>query len=72
MQPRTPRRFGAVQRLVGHAHASTPSDTVASLSMEERMALVWQLTVSCLAWNGDDAGEPRLQRSICRVERRRR
>jgi hypothetical protein len=45
-----------------------------SLSIEERMLLVWDLTEQCLAWQttDGDVGEPRLQRSLCRVQRRRR
>jgi len=44
----------------------------AGSSMEERIAAVWGLTLECLAWSDPDAGEPRLQRSVCRVERRER
>jgi hypothetical protein len=39
-------------------------------TMEERIAAVWELTLECLSWSDPDAGEPRLQRSVCRVERR--
>jgi hypothetical protein len=39
-------------------------------TMEERIAAVWELTLECLAWSDPDASEPRLQRSVCRVERR--
>lgn len=38
---------------------------------EERIEAVWQLTLLCLAWGEDRAGEPRLQRSVSRVQRRR-
>jgi hypothetical protein len=34
---------------------------------EARMSAVWQLTLQCLAWRG--AGEPRLQRSVVRIQR---
>ena len=40
-------------------------------TMEQRIAAVWNLTLECLAWTQPDADEPRLQRSVCRVERRR-
>ena len=43
-----------------------------SLSTAERMAMVWPLTLECLAWTGADADELRLQRSVCRVKRRGR
>lgn len=37
-----------------------------------RMSAVWELTLQCLAWQGNGADEPRLQRSVVRVQRRRR
>jgi len=39
---------------------------------EERIEAVWTLTLLCLAWNGEDSGEPRLQRSVSRIQRPRR
>ena len=39
-------------------------------TMEERIAAVWGLTLECIAWSDPDASESRLQRSVCRVERR--
>jgi hypothetical protein len=39
-------------------------------TIEQRIAAVWELTLECLAWRDTDAGEPRLQRSVCRIERR--
>jgi len=38
----------------------------------ERISAVWDLTLLCLAWTGDPANEPRLQRSVSRVQRPRR
>lgn len=35
----------------------------------DRLAMVWELTLEYLAWRQPDAPEPRLQRSVCRVER---
>lgn len=35
----------------------------------ERMEAVWTLTLACLAWNGGIDGEPRLQRSVVRIQR---
>jgi hypothetical protein len=35
----------------------------------DRLALVWEMTLDYLAWRDPDAPEPRLQRSVCRVER---
>ncbi len=39
---------------------------------EERINAVWELTLLCLAWQGDQASEPRLQRSVSRIQRPRR
>ena len=36
---------------------------------EERIDAVWELTLLCLAWQGDQTGEPRLQRSVSKVQR---
>jgi len=35
----------------------------------DRLALVWEMTLEHLAWRQPDAPEPRLQRTVCRVER---
>ena len=53
--------------------APLPEESEQEISTpEERMNAVWELTLLCLAWQGDQAGEPRLQRSVCRIERSRR
>ena len=36
---------------------------------EERINAVWDLTLLCLAWQRDEPGEPRLQRSVSRIQR---
>lgn len=36
---------------------------------EARINAVWELTILCLAWHGDQEGEPRLQRSVSSVQR---
>ncbi len=38
-------------------------------SVEERINAVWELTLLCLAWQGNQTDEPRLQRSVSRVQR---
>ena len=38
---------------------------------EERIDAVWELTLLCLAWDGNQGSEPRLQRSVSRVQRPR-
>ena len=44
-------------------------DEWAGTTVEERIEAVWQLTLECLAWQGQEADEPRLQRSVVRVQR---
>ena len=39
---------------------------------EERIEAVWTLTKLCLAWNNQSTDEPRLQRTITRVQRNKR
>lgn len=36
---------------------------------DERIEAVWTLTKACMAWGGEDSGEPRLQRSVSRIQR---
>jgi len=41
-------------------------------SPEERIEAVWTLTELCMAWNKPSTSEPRLQRTVTRVQRARR
>ncbi len=45
-------------------------DDLAHLSMGERMALVWPLTVKAWAFAGESVTEQEFQRHVIRVERR--
>ena len=36
----------------------------------KRLELVWDMVLEYLEWRGLNAGEPRLQRSVCRIEQR--
>src|SRR4051812_16590615 len=50
--------------------AAEPSETDwAQRSPSERVAGAWLLTRLCLAWNRDPNDEPRLQRSVSRIQR---
>jgi len=69
---RRARRAGATTRVLRAELEPFGDDEIARMTPAERMAMVWQLTLECLAWTGADADELRLQRSVCRVERRRR
>ena len=44
-------------------------DSTDTMTSSERIELVWQLTVSCAAWQRGDESEPRLQRSVSRIQR---
>ena len=35
----------------------------------ERLALVWDMTLEALEWRNPRGDQPRLQRSVCRIER---
>lgn len=50
-----------------------PSDDTDWLgtTVEQRMDAVWELTRQCLAWGMNAVDEPRLQRSVTRVQRAR-
>lgn len=45
------------------------SDRKSWPTAEERLAAVWELTLASLAWGNSGNGEPRLQRSICNIQR---
>jgi hypothetical protein len=42
-----------------------------SVPPSRRLEAVWDLVLEYLAWREPDGGQPRLQRSVLRVERRR-
>ncbi|NOT00430.1 MAG: hypothetical protein HOP29_07355 [Phycisphaerales bacterium] len=47
-----------------------PDDSVwKTMSVTERVEAVWTLTRLCMAWNTDPNHEPRLQRSVSRIQR---
>ena len=49
-----------------------PDDDWTNASPEERIEAVWMLTELCLAWNKPSASEPRLQRTVTRLQRAQR
>jgi hypothetical protein len=49
-----------------------PDNDWSMTSPEERIEAVWTLTELCLAWNKLSASEPRLQRTVTRVQRAQR
>jgi hypothetical protein len=44
----------------------------ASVPPAERLALVWDMALEAIEWRGQGAGQSRLQRSVCCLERGRR
>lgn len=66
------RRAVATGRLATLSSSSEPNDeSWREMTMEERIAAVWELTLQCDAWSRDGDHEPRLQRSVSRVQRSR-
>jgi len=51
------------------AGETPPEDDWIGSSVAERIDAVWELTRQCLAWNQTGMDEPRLQRSVSRVQR---
>ena len=61
-----PRRMMRTRVIRGGVVPSGTADWEGT-TPEERINAVWELTRLCLAWSG--SGEPRLQRSVCRIQR---
>jgi hypothetical protein len=68
------------QRAAGMSRVATVHDDDGSFDRQfwaripaaERLALVWDMALESLEWRRQSAGEHRLQRSVCRLERGRR
>lgn len=43
----------------------------ATIPPAERLALVWDMVLEAQEWQGESAGQPRLQKSVCTVRRGR-
>ena len=73
MDRRDERRQGTA-RVVGlHADdGSFDREFWRGIPPKERLELVWAMTLEARHWRGERGGQPRLQRSVCRVERRGR
>jgi hypothetical protein len=59
-------------RVIRDGHEEPYDGEWLDCSPEERIEAVWTLTKICLAWTNQSSDEPRLQRTITRVERTRR
>ncbi len=61
-------RANASSRVFRGGDSVADDDSWKDLTPAERIEAVWYLTCLCLAWNGSD-DEPRLQRSVGRIQR---
>jgi hypothetical protein len=59
-------------RVIRDGLPEPPDNDWSMASPEERIEAVWTLTELCLAWNKLAPSEPRLQRTVTRVQRARR
>ncbi len=59
-------------RVIREGLAEPPDDDWSTASPEERIEAVWTLTKLCMAWNNPSTSEPRLQRTVTRVQRAQR
>lgn len=55
----------------GNVSTETPDLDWLEYTPAERIEAVWTLTKACMAWGGEIDGEPRLQRSVSRIQRSR-
>ena len=59
-------------RVIRDGLPEPPDDDWTMTSPEERIEAVWTLTELCMAWNKSSASEPRLQRTVTRLQRAQR
>lgn len=62
-------RRNLTSRVIRPGQAIPPDREWLAVPMEERVAAVWMLTRLCQAWRQGGADEPRLDRSVGRVQR---
>ena len=72
MLPEERRKQGTSRISRLHEADSREMDPFVGSTPQARMEALWDLTLEYLAWIQPNEREPRLQRSICRVERRPR
>ena len=65
-------RNGITSRIIRPGEPLEEHNEWLDKTIEERLEGVWILTQIAWAWNSDATHEPRLQRSVSRVHRRRR
>jgi hypothetical protein len=58
--------------VIREGHPEPPDNDWLLTTPEERIEAVWTLTELCMAWNEQSDREPRLQRTITRLQRAQR
>jgi len=66
------RRQGTSRISRLHEPDSHEMDPFANATPQARMEALWDLTLEYLTWTRPNEREPRLQRSVCHLERRTR
>jgi hypothetical protein len=66
------RRKNITSRVIRQGDPPPADEKWKNATPEERINAVWDLTLLCLAWQKDPLDEPRLQRSLSRIQRPRR
>jgi hypothetical protein len=72
MDRRSERLAGSVRLLREPDDGGFDREFWRSIPPQQRLELTWDMVLEWTAWRVRANGEPRLQRSVCRVERRRR
>ena len=70
MSRRDARMAGSARLLREPDDGSFDREFWRSIPSHRRVELMWDMVVEAGAWRGVTDGEPRLQRSVCRIERR--
>lgn len=65
--PKQPRKITCT--IIRPGEQEPEDDNRARATPAERMNAVWELTLLCLQWRPGQNDEPRLQRSISRIQR---
>ena len=70
--PESSRSRQMTVRVIRDGQPEPPDNEWPMTSAEERIEAVWTLTKLCMAWNEQSDFEPRLQRTITRLQRAQR
>lgn len=63
------RRKTITSRVIRNGQHPAYDSDWKKMTPEERMKAVWTLTMLCYGWGKDSPDEPRLQRSVVRIQR---